>query len=125
MYENECLIFVIQLPINITWILTVKVAAIAPVIPKWLPSLNRKKNTTIDLRCKMRNKFYETIKSFRGFVVNCLFQSRREGGRGTPYNSLYGEAPPKMVTFFRFGFGSKDQRFKIEGPDPNRGSNQL
>ena len=34
MNENECLIFVIHFLINITWILTVKVAAIAPVIPK-------------------------------------------------------------------------------------------
>ena len=47
------------------------------------------------------------------------------GGGGTPYNSLYGEAPPKMVTFFRFSFGSKNQRYKIEGPDPTGGSNQL
>ena len=26
---------------------------------------------------------------------------------------------------FEFSFGSKDQRYKIEAPDPNRGSNQL
>ena len=24
-----------------------------------------------------------------------------EGGEGTPYNGLYGEAPPKRGTFFR------------------------
>ena len=24
-----------------------------------------------------------------------------EGGRGTPYNGLYGEAPPERGTFFR------------------------
>ena len=45
-------------------------------------------------------------------------------GECTPYNSLNGEAPrPKIILFFNFG--SKDQRFKKEELDPNKGSNQL
>ena len=31
---------------------------------------------------------------------NCFAQKLGEGG--TPYNGLYGEAPPKRGTFFRF-----------------------
>ena len=30
----------------------------------------------------------------------CLASSPGGGGRGTPYNRLYGEAPPERGTFF-------------------------
>ena len=39
-----------------------------------------------------------------GFMVTGHFatrESRHPGGGGTPYNGLYGEAPPERGTFFR------------------------
>ena len=45
----------------------------------------------------------------------------RFGSRGLSVVSLR-KQPPSIC---EFNFGSKDQRYKIEGPDPNKGSNQL
>ena len=34
-------------------------------------------------------------------MANHLPSTPRGGGRGTPYNGLYGESPPEIGTFFR------------------------
>ena len=39
----------------------------------------------------------------------------------------FGPTPLPLTVFvpYNFNFGSKDQRYKKEGPDPNKGSTQL
>ena len=43
------------------------------------------------------------------------------GSRGLSVVGLRKQSP----SFCEFSFGSKEQRYKIEGLDPNKGSNQL
>jgi len=49
------------------------------------------------------SKYFAVASKLGG--VSIIFSSRRHycpGGGGTPYNGLYGEAPPEWGTFFRF-----------------------
>ena len=57
----------------------------------------------------MNNKSYKRAKDFNFFFFavfkeNLLYLTGTNagGGGGTPYNGLYGEAPPERGTFFRF-----------------------
>ena len=43
--------------------------------------------------------------------AGCVCGGREGGGGGTPYNGLYGEAPPERGTFFRL----HDQVYKRVG----------
>ena len=50
-----------------------------------------------------RLQYYRLIRNFLWYetIHKVKIDSRRGGGEGTPYNGLYGEAPPKSGTFFR------------------------
>ena len=42
---------------------------------------------------------------------------KTQGGRGTPYGSLYGEAPPKRGTFFRLQVFKRVGFSQVEVPE--------
>ena len=57
---------------------------------------------------ELRLAIFKTLKLFKYFFSHFVIISERGskrhrpgGGGGTPYNDLYGEAPPKRDTFFR------------------------
>ena len=66
----------------------------------------------------------QLLQQYNLTVVTLEIQEFIIGGSILLYNSFNGEAPrTKMVIFFNSG--SKDQLYKKEELDPNKGSNQL
>ena len=51
------------------------------------------------VKCRRRSEFRLSKINFASvFLLDMLYT---QGGWGTPYNGLYGEAPPERGTFFR------------------------